>query len=121
MRWWAVWRIGRRRARADSPTTVGIKPTVGLAMYFDERDEGDYRIYADAVEVPTGGYRAAAVVTRLRGVPKPVEVFRDEQMSGGHAWDDPEDALHFAVKASIAIIREHAASTRAPVTCAFEA
>jgi hypothetical protein len=90
-------------------------------MYIDERDEGDYRIYADAVKAPTGGYRAAAVVTRLRGVPKPIEVFRDENLSGGHAWDDPEDALYFAVKTSIAIIREHAASTRVPATCAIAA
>jgi hypothetical protein len=86
-------------------------------IYIDERDEGDYRIYADAVEVPTGGYRAAAVVTRVRGVPKPIEVFRDENLSGGHAWEDPEDALHFAVKASIAIIREHAASKRSRAGC----
>lgn len=90
-------------------------------MYIDERDEGDYRIYADAVEVPTGGYRAAAVVTRLRGVPKPIEVFRDQNMSGGHAWDDPEDALHFAVKTSIAIIREHAASMCSPAARAIAA
>lgn len=90
-------------------------------MYFDERDEGEYRIHADAIEAPAGGYRAAAVVMRLRGVPEPIEVFRDEHMSGGHAWDDPEDALHFAVKASIAIIREHVASVHSPIACAMAA
>ena len=32
-------------------------------MHFDERDEGDYRIYAGALEAPRGdGYIAAVVV-----------------------------------------------------------
>ena len=67
-------------------------------MYQNERDEGDYRIYAGALEAPhDGGYVAAVVVTRCRGVEQPMEAFRDTSMSGGHRWRDPEAALTYAV------------------------
>jgi hypothetical protein len=77
-------------------------------MHFDERDEGEYRIYAGAIETPDGGYRATAVVMRMRGVARPVEVFRDENLSGGHAWEEPERALRFAIKTASSIVRERA-------------
>jgi hypothetical protein len=74
-------------------------------MHFDERDEGDFRIYAGAIESPHGGYTAAAVVKQVRGVPEAVEVLRDLHMSGGHAWDDPERALNFAMRVATEVIR----------------
>ena len=87
-------------------------------MHFDERDEGDYRIRAGAVLVPGGGYRATAVVKRVRGVPEPVEVFRDECLSGGHDWDEPERALRFAMKAAVAIVRELVTAAPSTMGCA---
>lgn len=75
-------------------------------MHFDERDEGEYRIYAGAIEAAEGGYLATAVVMRMRGIARPIEVFRDENLSGGHAWEEPERALHFAIKTASSIVRE---------------
>jgi len=45
------------------------------------------------------GADAVSKPKRLRGVPDPVEVFRDEYMSSGHDHDDLERTLHFAMKA----------------------
>jgi len=77
-------------------------------MYFDERDVGDYKIYAGAIEVACGGYAAAAVVKQVRGVPEAVEVFRDVNMSGGHAWEEPERAVQFAMRVAMDVIRARA-------------
>jgi hypothetical protein len=75
-------------------------------MHFDERNEGDYRIYAGALEAK-GGYVAAVVVSRLRGVQNaPKEAFRDTAMSGGHRWGSPFEALSFAMKQAQDIIRK---------------
>jgi hypothetical protein len=75
-------------------------------MHFDERNEGDYRIYAGAFEA-TGGYVAAVVVSRLRGVANaPREAFRDTAISGGHRWSSPAEALSFAVRHAQDIIRK---------------
>ena len=39
-------------------------------MHFDERNVGDYRIFAGALEAPKGdGYIAAMIVQRIQGVP----------------------------------------------------
>jgi hypothetical protein len=75
-------------------------------MHFEERNEGDYRIYAGALEASGGGYLAAVVVSRLRGMPQaPCEAYRDISMSGGHRWQSPNDALAFAVTEAQKIIR----------------
>ena len=87
-------------------------------MHFDERDEGEHRIYAGAVETPEGGYGATAIVMRVRGVSQPVEIFRDEHLSGGHAWDEPERALQFAMKAASSILRERARLLSSAAVCA---
>lgn len=78
-------------------------------MHFDERNEGDYRIYAGALESPMGdGYVAAVVVNRLRGTENlQREAFRDVSMSGGHRWLTPRDALQYAfAKAREVILHE---------------
>lgn len=75
-------------------------------MHFDERNEGDYRIYAGALESP-GGYVAAVVVSRWRGIHNPPrEAFRDVALSGGHRWDSPVEALSFALRQAQDIIRK---------------
>ena len=60
-------------------------------MIFDERSEGDYRIYAGALEAPRGqGYIAAVVVNRVRGsVDAPREAYRDDSLACGHRWLSP--------------------------------
>src|SRR5512145_3486788 len=113
----AIWRIGSGPACWDSAVTGAAVTASELQMHFDERDEGDYRIRVGAVQVPGGGYSATAVVKRVRGVPEPVEVFRDERLSGGHDWDEPERALRFAMQAAVAIVRERVISTQLDGAC----
>ena len=76
-------------------------------MHFDERDEGDYRIYAGAMESPAGdvespagdGFVGAVVMTRWRGCASPPqEILRDERLAGGHRWRTPDQALAFAIR-----------------------
>lgn len=76
-------------------------------MHFDEVDEGDYRIYAGAMEAGIGrGYTAAVVITRWRGIPHPPrEAFRDISVAGGHCWPTPSAALSFAVAKAQELIR----------------
>lgn len=75
-------------------------------MHFEECNEGDYRIYAGAVE-SKGGYVAAVVVSRWRGVHNPPrEAFRDVSLSGGHRWASPNEALSYAVRQAQEIIRK---------------
>jgi hypothetical protein len=78
-------------------------------MHFDERDEGDYRIYAGALEAPRGGgYIAAVVVKRVRGAcGAQREAYRDESLACGHRWLSAQDALRYALdKARELIHRE---------------
>jgi hypothetical protein len=68
-------------------------------MNFDEKMEGDYRIYAGAVESLQGdGYIAALVINRVRGDKHSLrEAFRDESLACGHRWESPDAALQYAV------------------------
>jgi hypothetical protein len=78
-------------------------------MIFDERREGDYRIYAGALEAPRGhGYIAALVVNRVRGAGAvPREAFRDDALACGHRWASAREALSYALhKARDLIQRE---------------
>ena len=82
-------------------------------MIFDERSEGDYRIYAGALEAPRGqGYIAAVVVNRVRGIgigidSAPREAYRDDSLACGHRWLSPDEALSYALsKAREVIHRE---------------
>ena len=76
-------------------------------MYFDERTEGDYLIYAGAREAPRGdGYIAAVVVSRRRGAASaPREAYRDESIACGHRWASADLALSYAMNAAQEIIR----------------
>ena len=79
-------------------------------MIFDERSEGDYRIYAGALEAPCGpGYIAAVVVNRVQGAGKtPREAFRDDSLACGHRWLSPDEALSYALKRARDVIRREA-------------
>lgn len=37
-------------------------------MLFDWREADEYRIYAGAIKVPLGGYRAALIIKRTRDI-----------------------------------------------------
>ena len=78
-----------------------------IAVHFDEITEGDFRIYAGALEAPRGdGYIAAVIVNRLRGPGQsPKEVYRDTALSGGHRWASPAAALAYAVNQAQTMIR----------------
>jgi hypothetical protein len=75
-------------------------------VIFDELSEGDYRIYAGALEAPRGqGYIAAVVVNRVRGVgDSPREAYRDDSLACGHRWLSPHEALSYALKKAREVI-----------------
>jgi hypothetical protein len=77
-------------------------------MHFDEREVGDYRIFAGALEAPTGeGYIATMIVQRMHGVPgAPREALRDESLAGGHRWETADDALAYAISKAQEAIRK---------------
>lgn len=84
-------------------------------MYFDEREEGDYRIYAAATKASVGeGYFAAVVVKRVRGgtVEPGAEAYRDENLACGHRWVDPKGALAYAISKSLQLIRSESSALR---------
>lgn len=68
-------------------------------MQFNQRDEGEYRIYAGALESALGdGYIAAVVVSRVQGAAHgPREAYRDDSLACGHRWARPEEALAYAI------------------------
>ena len=68
-------------------------------MKFDERLDGDYRIYAGALDVLRGDGYIAAVVVSCTCSPhtKGLEVFRDESLACGHRWPTADEALMFAL------------------------
>lgn len=68
-------------------------------MQFNQRDEGEYRIYAGALESALGdGYIAAVVVSRIQGAARtPREAYRDDSLACGHRWARPEEALSYAI------------------------
>jgi hypothetical protein len=84
-------------------------------MKLDERDEGEYRIYAGALESKLGdGYIAAVVVSRVRGERCPREAYRDDALACGHRWELPEQALSYAMGKGREFVRTQ---TAALATC----
>lgn len=83
-------------------------------MKFEERADGDYRVYAGALDVLRGdGYIAAVVIHRMPAPQaKGLEVFRDESLACGHRWSSADDALAFALCKA----REWVSSERLRVT-----
>ena len=73
-------------------------------MQFDERDEGEYRIYSGALESKLGdGYIAAVVVHQVRGVRR--EAYRDEALACGHRWARADEALSYALGKGREVVR----------------
>lgn len=80
-------------------------------MHFQETTEGDYRIFAGAIEAPArGGYFAALVVNRTAGTTHgPLEAFRDTLLAAGYRWPSAEEALRYAVARGQDIVRRRPA------------
>lgn len=83
-------------------------------MHFDERDEGGYRIYAGAMETPSG-YTAAVAVRHIDSPSSAAPVYREEAMAGGYAWFHARDALQYAIAAAQKWIRRQSVSSLAAV------
>lgn len=75
-------------------------------MHFDEMEAGDFKIYTGALEAPSLGYRASVVISRVRGVTPPQEVYREENMAGGYIWPSAYEALRYAMSAGQRLLRE---------------
>lgn len=81
-------------------------------MQFHETTEGDYRIFAGAIEAPArGGYLAALVVNRTHGSERKAqrEVYRDTSLAAGYTWPSADAALRYAVQRGQEIVRHRPA------------
>ncbi len=76
-------------------------------MRFQECREGDYKIYAGAVESPRGeGYIAALVVSRAEPSPgRPSVAFRDDSVACGYCWRSAEEAIAYALNRAREMVR----------------
>jgi hypothetical protein len=96
--------------RAHHPPPVMQRGTAHKdnTMRFDECQEGDYRIFAGALDAPRGqGYIAAVVVNRVHGDPRAHrEAWRDDSLACGHRWTSPEEALSYAMTRARDLIRK---------------
>jgi hypothetical protein len=101
-------------------------------MRFEETHEGNYRIFAGALEAPRGdGYIAALVVNRVNstgtgsgtghghgagtgtgtGAGTGIrEAFRDDSLACGHRWPCADDALRYAMNKARELIRSRSES-----------
>jgi hypothetical protein len=81
-------------------------PTQDSSMRFREITEGEYRIYAGALEAPRGdGYIAAIVVSRVHGSTAQREAYRDESVACGHRWPSPDEAISYALARARELVR----------------
>ncbi len=75
-------------------------------MRFQEITEGDYRIYAGAVEAPRGdGYIAALIVNRVQGATSHREAYRDESVACGYRWRSADEAISYALTRAREMVR----------------
>ena len=77
-----------------------------------QRDVGDFRIYAGTFEARGGGHTAAVEVHRVRGESEllPEVVFSNDCLSGGHRFDGSTAALAHAMDVGHQVIRLRGAS-----------
>jgi hypothetical protein len=73
-------------------------------MRFQECREGEYKIFAGAVEAPRGdGYIAAMVVSRVE--PRPGVAVPDDSVGGGYRWRSAEEAIAYALNRAREMVR----------------
>jgi hypothetical protein len=76
----------------------GQRACLERPMQFVDRDEGGYRIHAEATcGGPGDGYVAKVVISRSCGTGVAQETFRDEALAGGYRWPTAAAALCFAL------------------------
>jgi hypothetical protein len=78
----------------ESRAATRLPHRKGAAMQFAEAHEGDWRIYAGALEARGGGYTAAVVVQHAAAAR---EAWRDDALACGYRWPSAEEALRYAV------------------------
>jgi hypothetical protein len=76
-------------------------------MKFEERDDGDYRIYAGAFEAAVGGFYASVVIVRVRGAgaARAAEAYRAEMLDDARAFNREDVALSYALAHGSSVIR----------------
>lgn len=82
-------------------------------MQFAEVNEGNYRIYAGALEAPAGEGYIAALVVRHQGGGKlghaaTAPLYRDDSVACGYRWPSPAEALTYAVARGREVVRRQA-------------
>ena len=86
-------------------------------MNLAEQVEGEFRIYAAAVDADGGEGFYAAVVVRPWRAPFEVantEVFRDLRLEDGAVWESAGAALDFALRIGVAAVRAQRALVARP-------
>ncbi len=76
-------------------------------MNLAEQVEGEFRIYAAAIDAEGGeGFYAAVVVKPLRtsSMVAGRDPFRDERLEDGDVWKSAESALGFALQVGVAAV-----------------
>jgi hypothetical protein len=79
-------------------------------MHVAECAVGQFRVYAAAIQVPSGsGYHAGVVVRDFGADGKGRYAFRDEELEEAKVWVDPEEALEVALRVGRAAVHaQHA-------------
>ena len=82
-------------------------------MQFAEVNEGDYRIYAGALEASDGDGYIAALVVRHHGADKlshaaTAPVYRDDSVACGYRWPSPAEAITYALARGREVVRRQA-------------
>ena len=74
-------------------------------MHFQETTEGEFQIFAGALESPVGDGYTAALVVRHASSASPRDAFRDDSLACGHRWASADEALTYAVRKARNLIR----------------
>ena len=84
-------------------------------MRFEERDDGDFHIYAGVIEAGWGeGYHAALVINlRGRRAGDGEEIFRDDALARRRQWPTSDAALRYALRRGQQVVHAHREAQRA--------
>ncbi len=78
-------------------------------MYFEERQEGPYRIFAVASVCGQGGYLAGAAVCRVVESGAPERLFFSAALADGFQFADPKAALNYGLEVGTRALRQQTA------------
>lgn len=76
-------------------------------MQFEQRDVGDYRLYAGAREVARDSFEAMIVVEHAAGSGKRHEIFRTQRFPGSRLFATADAALSAAFRQGGIAVRGH--------------